>query len=221
MTDLSLLSAFFIGVAGSVHCVGMCGGIVGALSFAIPKDQGNYLYILSYNLGRILSYAIAGAFVGLLGQLVSYSSPGITILQLISGVFLILLASYIGGWWHGLLWVERVGKHLWKYISPYSKRFIPFKSPLSALPYGMVWGWLPCGLVYSTLTWSMASGNVLNGALIMLAFGLGTLPAIVLMALGLKQIQSFVTHIIFKQCVATGLFIYGIFTLYKSLGLAI
>jgi sulfite exporter TauE/SafE len=222
MTDLSFISAFLIGVAGSVHCVGMCGGIVGALSFAIPKQQSNYLYILSYNIGRILSYALAGAIVGLLGQLVSHNSlTGITVLQLISGLFLVLLASYIGGWWHGLLLVEKMGKHLWKYISPLSKRFVPFKSPLSALPYGMLWGWLPCGLVYSTLTWALASGSAINGGLIMFAFGLGTLPAMFLMALGFKQIQHIVTHVFFKQSIAISLLLYGLFTIIKALGFSL
>jgi uncharacterized protein len=220
MTDLSFISAFLIGIAGSVHCVGMCGGIVGALSFAIPKQQSNHLYILSYNIGRILSYALAGALVGLLGQLVSHNShTGVIVLQLISGIFLILLASYIGGWWHGLLVVEKMGKYLWKFISPHSKRFIPFKTPLSALPYGMLWGWLPCGLVYSTLTWSLASGSAFDGAIIMFAFGLGTLPAMFLMALGFKQIQQVVTHVLFKQAIAISLMLYGLFTIVKALGL--
>jgi uncharacterized protein len=217
MNDLNFLSAFLIGMAGSAHCVGMCGGIVGAMTYAIPKDHSSYLYILSYNLGRIASYCIAGAIVGVIGQLVSHHSIiGVTVLQLISGVFLILLASYIGGWWRGLLLVEKIGKHLWKIISPYSKRFIPFRSPVSALPYGMLWGWLPCGLVYSTLTWALASGSALGGATIMLAFGLGTLPAMLLMALGFKQIQQLVRHVVFKQFIAISLLVYGLITIFKA-----
>lgn len=218
MTDLDFLSAFLIGLAGSVHCVGMCGGIVGALNFAIPKQQGHFLYNLSYNCGRILSYSIAGSLVGLVGQIVSHNNQtGISLLHLISGIFLILLACYIGGWWQGLLRVEMVGKHLWKYISPLSKRFIPFRSPLSAFPYGMLWGWLPCGLVYSTLTWSLASGSAVIGAKIMFAFGLGTLPVMLLMALGFKQIQHVVTHPLFKQLIAVSLLSYGVLTIISTL----
>ncbi|MDP5029441.1 MAG: sulfite exporter TauE/SafE family protein [Paraglaciecola sp.] len=220
MTDLSFLSAFLIGIAGSVHCVGMCGGIVGALSFAIPNNHANYPYILAYNMGRILSYSIAGALVGLLGQFVSHHSlAGVSVLQFISGVFLMVLACYIGGWWHGLLFVEKGGKHLWKYISPLSKRFIPFRSPISALPYGMLWGWLPCGLVYSTLTWALASGEAIAGAKIMFAFGLGTLPVMVLMALGFKTLQHIVTHPLFKQVIAVSLLLYGLFTVLKAVQL--
>ena len=219
MTDLSFFAAFLIGLAGSVHCVGMCGGIVSALTFAIPTHQNSFPYALAYNVGRISSYCLAGALTGLLGQLVTQqNSTGLSILQLLSACFLLMLACYIGGWWQGLLKVEHLGKYLWKYLSPLSKSFVPFKRPLYALPYGMIWGWLPCGLVYSSLTWSLASGSALEGAKIMLGFGLGTLPVMLLMALSIKQVSHVVRHPVFKQVIAVSLALYAMVLFCKALG---
>lgn len=191
MTDLSFVSAFLIGLAGGVHCVGMCGGIVGAFSYAVPKNSTMISYTLAYNLGRITSYTLAGTMTGWLGYLFAQQiSQGIVILQFVSSVFLLLLGLYVAGWWQGLSKIEKLGSRLWQVIRPWSKKLIPFKSPLYALPYGMIWGWLPCGLVYSVLTWSLASGSALQGAIIMAGFGLGTLPIMILMATGFDKIQQ-------------------------------
>lgn len=130
-----------------------------------------------------------------------------------------MLAAYIGGWWQGLSQIERAGKYLWRYISPLAKAFIPFKTPFHALPYGMIWGWLPCGLVYSTLTWSLASGSATTGAGIMLGFGLGTLPIMLLMALGIKQLAQVIRHPLSKQLIACCLVIYALWTGLRSVGL--
>jgi sulfite exporter TauE/SafE len=203
MNDISLFSAFLIGVAGSVHCLGMCGGVVSAFTFAIPKGQPHWPYVSGYNFGRILSYSIAGAITGVLGQLFSHQvNQGIIILQFVSAVFLFALALYIGQWWSGLTQLEKLGGRLWKHIQPWSKRFIPFPTPLHAVPYGMIWGWLPCGLVYSTLTWSLASGSAINGAAIMLCFGLGTLPAIFVMAAGIQRLKHLLSHALTRKIMA-------------------
>jgi sulfite exporter TauE/SafE len=190
VTDLSFVSALLIGLAGGVHCVGMCGGIVGAFAYAVPKNSTMLPYTLAYNFGRITSYVIAGSITGWAGYLFAQQvGQGIVILQFIGGVFLFLLGLYVAGFWHGLNKIERLGSKLWRLIRPLSKRLLPFKSPLHALPYGMIWGWLPCGLVYSVLTWSLASGSALQGAVIMAGFGLGTLPIMILMATGFTKIQ--------------------------------
>lgn len=195
MPDLTFLSALLIGLAGGVHCVGMCGGIVGAFSYATPKNANLLPYTFAYNFGRIFSYTIAGYVTGWLGHIfASQVQQGIVILQFVSGVFLFLLAFYISGWWQGLAKIEKLGSTIWKHIQPFSKRLIPFKNPLYALPYGVIWGWLPCGLVYSVLTWSLASGSGNSGAQIMLGFGLGTLPVMLLMAMGFSKIQQTVQH---------------------------
>jgi sulfite exporter TauE/SafE len=191
MNDLSFVSAFLIGLAGGVHCVGMCGGIVGAFAYAVPKNAVMLPYTLAYNFGRIVSYVVAGAITGWAGSLFAHQvNQGIVILQFVSGVFLMLLGLYVAGWWQGLSNIEKIGSKFWQVIRPWSKKLLPFKSPLHALPYGMIWGWLPCGLVYSVLTWSLASGSALQGAMIMAGFGLGTLPIMILMATGFEKIQK-------------------------------
>lgn len=183
--DFNLLSAFLIGLAGGVHCIGMCGGIASAFTFAIPKNASQLPYICAYNIGRILSYTAAGALTGYIGSIISTSTNNaFPIFQIISIVFMVLLALYISDWYKGLSALERMGSHLWRHISPIGKKLIPFKNPLYTIAYGMIWGWLPCGLVYSMLSWSLASESVYQGASMMLFFGLGTLPAVMATSLG-------------------------------------
>ncbi|MDN4501469.1 sulfite exporter TauE/SafE family protein [Alteromonadaceae bacterium BrNp21-10] len=217
MNNIELLSAFLIGFAGSTHCVGMCGGIVGALSLAIPKQHAALPYILFYNLGRISSYTLAGAITGYLGVMFGAQiKQGMLALQLLSGFFLLLLAFYIGGWWNVLHHFEKVGQHLWRRLMPLGKALVPFRSPITALPYGMLWGWLPCGLVYSTLVWSLASGSAVNGALTMLFFGLGTLPALITMGVLGQAIKQWLSHPQTRQIMAVLLFIFSCYLLIKA-----
>ncbi|MFT5900221.1 MAG: sulfite exporter TauE/SafE [Glaciecola sp.] len=195
MFELNYFGAFLIGIAGGVHCIGMCGGIASAFSFAIPKGQSQLPYIFSYNLGRILSYTIAGAITGFIGGIATVNiAAGLPILQSISIIFLVLLALYIGDWYKGLSLLERLGGILWRRISPISKRLIPFKNPLYTMVYGMIWGWLPCGLVYSVLTWSLASESALQGGLVMFSFGLGTLPILLATSLGASFLVPIFQH---------------------------
>ena len=218
MNDFGFLSAFLIGLAGSLHCVGMCGGIAGALRAAVPAHQPPLFYILSYNLGRITSYAIAGAITGVLGQIARASvTHGLMIFQLVSALMLIAMGLYLAQWWRGLVYLERMGGQIWQVIRPLSKRFIPFKSPLSAFPYGFIWGWLPCGLVYSTLTWALVSGDGLYGAATMAAFGLGTFPALIAVSMGAGWLLTLLQNPKTKSLVAICLIIYAVFLIYRTL----
>lgn len=218
MNEFSFVSAFLIGIAGSVHCIGMCGSIVGAFTFAIPKSKSPTPFLFAYNTGRIISYTIAGAITGLLGQLFSLKvAGGIQFLTLIGGIFLLLLGLYIGEWWRILTRLESAGAVLWKYIRPISKRFIPFPSPIYAVGYGLIWGWLPCGLVYSTLTWSVASGSMINGALLMLSFGLGTLPAMIALGFSGNSIKKWVAIAWVRKAVALMLIIYALLLIGSAL----
>jgi sulfite exporter TauE/SafE len=187
--ELSGLTAFIIGLLGSVHCVGMCGGIVGALTIGLPQTIRNstsvmLAYLFAYNIGRITSYAVAGAIAGTLGsQLYSLVASELAseVGRWISGIFMIALGIYLAGWTRLLAPIERIGAHAWRHIEPLGRRFLPVDSPRHALGLGLIWGWLPCGLVYSALVWAMASGDTLSGAQLMVAFGLGTLPMLLLM----------------------------------------
>ncbi len=214
--SIDYFSAFIIGLLGSAHCIGMCGGISTMLTSAIDsKRTTNQLQLsLSYNFGRICCYAFIGAIAGFTGSLAA-KNVGIPLsgLRIMAGVFLILLGLYIGQWLMWLSKIERLGRFIWQYLSPFSKKLIPVKNNSQALALGALWGWLPCGLIYSTLTWSVASGNTLQGALIMLSFGFGTLPALLTMSLGYLKINLLITNPIFRKLMATLLISYGIFTI--------
>nr|WP_218573243.1 sulfite exporter TauE/SafE family protein [Pseudomonas sp. L-22-4S-12] len=179
-----LVSALILGLLGGGHCLGMCGGLMGALTLAIPAEQrGRRLrLLLAYNLGRILSYAAAGVLIGLAGWAVA-SSPAAMVLRVIAALLLITMGLYLAGWWSGLTRIEGLGRHLWRHLQPIASRLMPISSVPRALLLGAIWGWLPCGLVYSTLLWAASQGSALDSGLLMLAFGLGTWP--VLLATGM------------------------------------
>lgn len=217
MTDFSLLSAFLVGIAGSVHCFGMCGGFAGALTAAIPQGKSPTPFVLSYNTGRILSYTLAGAITGALGSIAQSSMTSLLYgFKLFSAFMLIAMALYLAQWWRGLARIESLGKQLWQHLQPLSKRFLPFKSPLSALPYGIIWGWLPCGLVYSTLTWSLSAGTALQGAMIMAAFGVGTLPALLAVSFGANGLLTLLRMPKTRTFIAVTLIIYAVFLIYRT-----
>lgn len=189
MVEINYLAAFLVGLFGGVHCVGMCGGIVGALSFGLPEQaRGRFStllpYLINYNLGRLLSYTFAGALVGGIGALAANLvalHQAQAVLQVVAGLFMIAMGLYLGGWWYGMNRLERFGGRLWHFIEPVGRRLLPVRRPAQAFIMGLVWGWLPCGLVYSALIWAVSAGSALDGALLLLSFGLGTLPNLMMM----------------------------------------
>lgn len=177
------LAAFLVGLLGGVHCVGMCGGIVGTLTLGLPvgvRSQAPRLlpYQLAYNLGRISGYGVAGALLGGLGQAAFQALPLQRGLYLIAALFMLLLGLYLAGWWPGFARLEALGTGLWRRVEPLGRRLLPIQSLGQAVGVGFVWAWIPCGLVYSVLLWALAAGSAVQGALLMLAFGLGTLPTL-------------------------------------------
>lgn len=203
MTGLSLIPVFMIGLLGGVHCVGMCGGIVSAFSVApgarrvIPvavRDvrasahavQDDALRVLAYNAGRITSYAAAGAIAGgLAGSARTLSS--LSSIQVggnwLANLMLVALGLYLMDAWHGLARLEAAGKLVWKRVQPMMKHLVPIDTPAKALALGALWGWVPCGMVYSVLLTAMFSGSAMSGAAVMLAFGLGTMPVLLTMGM--------------------------------------
>lgn len=183
-TNGSLLTAFLVGLLGGVHCVGMCGGIVGALTMGLPgsvrgKLAAQMAFQLAYNAGRVAGYTLAGALMGALGTLMLRAVPlqqAQRVLFGLAALFMIALGLYLGGWWRGLVWLERAGAPLWRRLEPLGRRMLPVRSPWQALGLGLVWAWIPCGLVYSVLIWSVSAGSAGRGAALMFAFGVGTLP---------------------------------------------
>lgn len=216
MNEFSLVTAILMGLAGGVHCIGMCGGIASAFTFATPQNSNQTPYIAAYNVGRILSYTLAGALTGYLSSIFTAKLVvGLQILQIISIIFLVLLALYISGILRVLAYLEKIGGHLWRKVSPLGKKLIPFKSPWHTILYGMIWGWLPCGLVYTALTWSMASGDSLNGALFMLCFGIGTLPALIASSVGASYLIPYLQSKKTRMFMAFLILIFAIFLTFE------
>jgi sulfite exporter TauE/SafE len=189
--DNGLLALFIVGLLGGGHCAGMCGGIVGALSLQTPQGGTAVLVHLAYNLGRIGSYVLAGLLAGLLGQAAGNLMAVQHGLYLFASLMLIAMGLYLLGITQFLAPLERGGQSLWLRIQPLTKRFLPVRGVAQALPLGLLWGWLPCGLVYSALTTALAAGSAGKGALLMLAFGLGTLPNLLLAGLLLARFRRF------------------------------
>lgn len=206
-----LLSAFLLGLLGSGHCLAMCGG----LSAALGLNSGTHpeSRILAYNLGRIFSYSLAGLIVGSLGFWLSKNLAALDVLRYLAALMLILLGLYVGKWFNGLLYFEKLGHKLWPVIQPLSKRFMPIRSFKDALIVGMVWGWLPCGLVYSALIWASLESNSLASMSIMLCFGLGTLPAMLATGLFAQGFNNFVKKTWFRQAASGLMILFGIWTL--------
>ena len=189
MSEGSLLALFLVGFLGGTHCMAMCGGIVGALSLSSAAKTRSWQTLalqLAYNGGRISSYTLAGALLGALGGLsllMDHVLPVERGLYWLANLLLIAMGLYIIGQTRYLAWLERGGQHLWRYIQPLTRRFLPARTVLQAWPLGMLWGFLPCGMVYSALASALLAGRASDGAALMLAFGLGTLPNLLLAGL--------------------------------------
>ena len=222
MPEISIAAAFLAGLLGGTHCVGMCGGIVAALSLQLPQGRSHFGFHLGYNLGRISTYTIGGAIAGFVGAgslLFSEILPVQTGLYIAANVMLILLGVYLAGIWYGLIVIERAGGWLWKHLQPLLGKLLPIRSVPRAFVTGMVWGWLPCGLVYSVLVMALASGSPQRGAMLMLAFGLGTLPNLLAMGIFARQLQAFLQRRGVRQVaglVVAGLGVWGLLKLINT-----
>ena len=210
MLELSYFSAFLVGLLGGGHCVGMCGGIVGAVTLSLPGQRPRIPFLLAYNGGRIASYGVAGVLAGLLGAssfFLEHVLPVEKLLYLLASLMLVVLGLYLAGIWHGVLVLERVGGMLWQRLQPLSGNFLPVKNHGQAFALGLLWGWLPCGLVYSVLVAALATGSAARGGLLMLAFGLGTLPTLLAMGLAAVRLKAWLQQIWVRR--ASGLLVLG------------
>ncbi|MGB1238253.1 MAG: sulfite exporter TauE/SafE family protein [Pseudomonadales bacterium] len=206
--SLSLTSAFLLGILGSAHCMGMCGGIASSVAMT---DDNRTLKLLGYNLGRISSYAIAGAIIGALDVLIRYGDFAVY-LRLFAAFMLIAMGLYIAQWWKGLVLVERLGHKLWRYISPAAGKLLPVTNLPRALALGFFWGWLPCGLVYSTLIWSAAANSSEQSALLMLFFGLGTLPSMMTTSLLAQQLRALLSKKLSQSIAGIAIIAMGLYS---------
>jgi len=181
----TLAAAFLMGLFGSVHCAGMCGGIACAVGMGGGAPGRGplrvVLDVLGYNVGRVASYTLAGLLVGLAGTSFTGAMPPATarlVAALITGVFLVAVGLYLVGWTRLLVVFERAGLGLWRRVQPLARYLLPARAPWQVFTLGALWGWLPCGLVYSALVLAALAGGAATGGLHMLAFGMGTLPVV-------------------------------------------
>lgn len=217
MTDpLALAGALLLGIGGSTHCFGMCGGIGAALGVATERKR--LPMALSYNFGRILSYALLGAIFGgavqWFGAATQPFLPAIGLwLRSAAGLLIIAMGLYIGGWWFGLTRLEQLGAPVWRRLQPFSAKLLPPRTLTAAWLLGGLWGFLPCGLIYSTLSWAAARGNALESAQLMAVFGLGTLPAMTAVTLGGEQLRAHFQKLVVRKCAGIFLILVGVVTI--------
>ncbi|MCG8392733.1 MAG: sulfite exporter TauE/SafE family protein [Pseudomonadales bacterium] len=192
-----LVSAALVASAGSIHCIGMCGGISSALTFSIPeaRRQGKSLWGWQclFGAGRVTTYVILGALAGLLGGALLDRLPGpsMAVGLTLSGVLMLLLSGYLLGRGNLLKRLEGLGKKLWRRLQPLTRRLLPVDHPGKALLLGGLWGLLPCGLIYTALALAATAGSALSGALIMLVFGVITIIPVATTGVIASQLQRF------------------------------
>ena len=217
-----LFAAFIAGLFGSVHCIGMCGGLVGLFTRQQdePEKKSSYVSILPHwlltNAGRLGSYMLAGAIAGSIGAgaVGIFSAAHVqNIGMLLSGSFMVALGLYLAGWWQGLASIEKLGGGLWRRVQPTLSRLLGKRGWGKSLLSGLIWGWLPCGLVYSMLVWSMTIATPLGGASVMLAFGLGTLPMLIGMGAVTSKLDAFRRNKRIRQVLGAIIIAFGVLTL--------
>ncbi|GAB1265000.1 sulfite exporter TauE/SafE family protein [Aurantivibrio infirmus] len=215
------MSAFGIGLLGGMHCIGMCGGISSALGFALESNSRwkRLSILLSYNIGRLFTYSLLGFFVGYASHQISTHAHheimphDIKLARIIAGFLLIAMSLYLAGWWYGLRWLEKIGQLFWKRIQPFAQKLLPVKNFPQAFALGILWGWLPCGLIYSALAYSATQNHPLVSAATMLSFGLGTLPAVLTSGIFAVKIKQLLQKKNLRFVFAGFLFVFGLWTI--------
>ncbi len=202
-------AAVLMGLAGSGHCMGMCGGIAAALG----QQQSTAVRIALFNLSRVASYAIiAGLLGGGIAAIGGDLKSLMPAMRLFAGVLLIAMGLYMLDWWRGIQILERGGAVLWRGLQPISRRLMGQRSPLSTVALGLLWGFLPCGLVYSALSWAIAYSGDSNAAWLMLGFGVGTLPSMLAASFTGAWLQTLFRQRSTRLLVAASMILFGLWT---------
>lgn len=210
----------------ALHCLGMCGSIVSALTFSLPREvrgqRGRLLaYLTAYNLGRLGSYLVAGALVGGAGTALAQTitlQHGHQLLSVAGALLMTGIGLYLAGWFPRFAQLERIGAPIWQRLEPLSRRLLPVRNLPQAFLFGLIWGWLPCGLVYSALIWSATAGSAGDGALLMAAFGVGTLPSMLSAGLLMGWLTRAARHTLLRQAVGVSMILLALFMLAWSFG---
>lgn len=227
MNTVAAGSAFVAGLLSSGHCFGMCGGIVGAFSLGNrgtagtpgPGDRGRIQGLVAYNAGRIVTYCLLGGVAGTFGATLAGALPPEMArrgARLLAALFLLGLGLYLAGRPELLQPFERLGGRLWRRIEPLSRRLLAARGPGHALALGLVWGFLPCGMVYSMLVLASLGGSTIDGALVMLAFGLGTLPALFAAGLAASRLRGLARSTLLRRSAAAVYLALGIWLAFTA-----
>jgi len=190
-------AAFVTGLLGSAHCFGMCAGLSGlfAVNANVVSLRSQLPMAIVYNAGRILSYAFLGILVATVGQSVVRAIPDIAApVRLAGGLLIVIVGLQVAFGWRFLAPLEQAGATIWKRIAPAAKGLLPVTTLPKALGLGLLWGWLPCGLVYSVLLLAATTANALNGGLVMIAFGIGTMPAMIMTGISASRLSQFLSR---------------------------
>lgn len=188
-----------------------------AISQSLVFDD--VMRVSAYNAGRLTSYAAAGAIAGGLTQsmsTLSFMSSLQGILYLLANLMLVALGLYLMNAWHGLSRLETAGRVLWRRVQPLTGRLLPADSFGKAFALGSLWGWVPCGMVYSVLMSAMLAGTAVQGAAVMFAFGVGTLPALLAMGLFGAQLQRVLHHRHVRLASGIAVLLFGLLGLYRA-----
>lgn len=217
MFEYSFLSLFLAGLLGGGHCAAMCGGIVGALSMP-GKGTASLSQQLLFNLGRLGSYMLVGAIAGAIGRSTQLLAQAHT-LQLalygVSNIILIGLGLYVAGLSSVITHLEKIGRPIWQRLQPLTRKLLPIRHAWQALAIGGLWGWLPCGLVYTATLSALSSAHPLQGALLMLAFGSGTLPNLMLLGLAAQRISRILQNRWWKLFAGATIIGFGLLGMYR------
>lgn len=213
--------AFLMGLFSTVHCVGMCGGIMGVLALNVPQGvnadwKQRFPYLLAYNMGRILTYGmIGGIAAGAAHTVINAVSPnyGHTALVGLTALLMVAMGLYLTGIFPGFAKIEVLGKPVWRLLEPFGRKFLPPRSPLHALLLGSIWGWLPCGMVYALLVLAAASGDFRAGAVYMVSFGLGTLPGVLSAGLAVGMASRSLQGVRLRRVAGVGMIVLAVVTL--------
>lgn len=183
-----------LGLASGVHCAGMCGGIVTAFSVSKRGEAAPFPRLALFNGGRISSYALGGAIAGAIGSLGWYAAGAQAALSVLASVVLVLVGMHLAGLRGPMRLLEAFGVPLWRRIQPVAVSLTRKQGIVSAYAAGLAWGWLPCGLVYGALSAAAFAGSPEQGALAMLAFGLGTAPWLLAAGVAAARLRAWMTR---------------------------
>ena len=195
--SINFLTLFLLGFLGGTHCMGMCGGLSSAFALQLPPHINRTVLIVLMNLGRISSYMIIGALMGSLSQIggiLPHTQTFQLILFALANGLLLLTGLYLAGFVLFAAKIEIIGRPIWRKLQPLLNRILPIQSVFACFMVGLVWGWLPCGLVYNASLYALGSGSATQGAFMLFAFGLGTLPNLLAAGIFATQLRQFVQH---------------------------